>query len=209
MLTPIDIQQTKQDLYLYSTVLIISNLVGSYLDKTSFFNKSWLNLTIATLMGVILHGLLTNKLTYIINNSFKIKNISIKKIINNFIKLSTIFISQKIITSYIAGISIIFDQEWLLTCGLTIGSYSIFNICESFIPKISNYQPLFNDIILVSTSALVVNYFYYWNINKNHIIRLVSILYGLVIFHFIIKQSAVSKNKIKKLDKKSTIPKYT
>lgn len=206
MISPADIQVTKVDLTLFSTVLVVSNLVGSQLEKTALFNESWMNLAVATLLGVALHGLLTNKVSSMINNSLKVDNVGVQKSVYDLIKFGTIFVSQKAISSYIEGRTIIFDQRWAMTSGLTIAGYSAFNMIEGMVPKIGTQQPLFNDLIKVSMGALAANYFVDGTVNKSHLLSLVSLLSGFVAFHLVTKQFVVPKEKFEIEGGHSTMP---
>lgn len=206
MISPADIQVTKTDLTLFSTVLVVSNLVGSQLEKTPLFNERWMNLAVATLLGVALHGLLTNKVSSLINTSLKVENEGIRKSVYDLIKFGTIFVSQKAVTSYIEGREIVFDQRWAMTSGLTIAGYSAFNMLESFVPKVGAHQPLVNDLIKVSMGALAANYFVDGTINKGHLLNLVALLSGFTAFHLVTKQLVVPKEKFSTIGGFSVMP---
>jgi hypothetical protein len=194
MISPADIQVTKVDLTLFSTVLVVSNLVGSQLEKTPLFNEKWMNFAVATLLGVALHGLLTNKVSSLINNSLNVDNMGVQKSVYDLIKFGTIFVSQKAVTSYIEGTPVMFDRRWAMTSGLTIAGYSAFNMLESYVPKVGDsQQPLVNDLIKVSMGALAANYFVDGTINKSHLLSLASLLSGFVAFHLVTKQYVVSQ----------------
>lgn len=198
MISPIDLQITKVNLTAFSTVLIVSNLVSSQLEKTALFNESWMNLSLATLLGVILHGILTNKISTSINNSLNVDSESINNSVYDLIKFGTIFISQKAIPSYINGKEIVFDTKWAMNSGLTIAGYAAFNTIESLVPKIGTNQPLLNDLIKVSMGALTANYFIDGTINKSHLLNLMSTLSGFVVFHLVTKQFVVPKENFAK-----------
>ncbi len=51
-----DIQVTKPDLTLFATILVVSNVVEGQLMKSQLFNDKWMNLAVATILGVALHG---------------------------------------------------------------------------------------------------------------------------------------------------------
>jgi len=206
MISPADIQVTKVNLTLFSTILVVSNLVSSQLEKTALFNDSWTNLAVATLLGVALHGLLTNKVSSVIIDSLKVDNVGINTSIYDLIWFGTIFVSQKAITSYIEGKQIVFDQKWAMTSGLTIGGYAAFNMIESFLPRVGTQQPLYNDLIKVSMGALAANYFIDGTINKAHLLSLASLLSGFVAFHLATKQMVVPKEQFGTLGGVSTMP---
>ena len=192
MISPADIQVTKVDLTLFSTVLVVSNLVSSQLERTPLFNEKWMNFSIATLLGVALHGLLTNKISSMINTSLNVANEGVKKSVYDLINFGTIFVAQRAITSYIEGRDIVFDRRWAMTSGLTIAGYSAFNMLESYVPKVGTQQPLVNDLIKVSMGALAANYVVDGTVNKSHLLGLAALLSGFVAFHLLTKKLVVS-----------------
>jgi hypothetical protein len=195
MISPADIQQTRVDLTLFSTVLVISNLVSYQLQKTDLFNEKWKNLAIAILIGVALHGLLTNKVSSEINKCLNVENEGVRKSVYDLIRFGTIFVSQKVITSYIEDKEIVFDNNWVMTFSLTMGGFTAFNMLEPYIPKICIYQPLLNDLIKVSMGTLTANYFMDGSIKQSHLLNLMFTLSGLGVFHLVTKQYVVPKEK--------------
>jgi hypothetical protein len=205
MISPADIQVTKIDLTLFGTVLVVSNLVSSQLTKSALFNEEWMNLSLATLLGVALHGLLTNKISSMLNSSLNVKNEGMNKSVYDLIKFGTIFVSQKAIVAYMNNQNVVFDQRWAMTSGLTIGGYSLFNIfVEKMVPKVGSNQPLLNDLIKVSMGALTANYFVDGTINSAHLLELAALLSGFTAFHLVTKQLVVSKEKFEILGGYST-----
>ena len=197
MISPNDIQVTKTDLTLFATVLVVSNLVEGQLLKSQLFNEKWMNLAVATLLGVALHGLLTNKISSVINSQLNIDNAGIKGSVYDLIKFGTIFASQRAIVNYIEGKEIVFDQKWLMTHGAIIAGYAAFNVgVEQMVPKINDqYQPLLNDLIKVSMGALASNYLMDGTINQTHLMLLGATLAGFTTFHLGTKKLVVSKEK--------------
>jgi hypothetical protein len=127
-----------------------------------------------------------------INTSLNIKNEGVNKSVYDLIKFGTIFVSQKAIVSYINNQTIVFDNKWLMTSGLTIAGYSGFNLfVENMVPKIGAHQPLLNDLIKVSMGALTANYFVDGTINKAHLLDLASLLSGFTAFHLVTKRYVV------------------
>ena len=195
MVSPLDIQITKINLSLYFTVIVVSKIIGTQLEKTDIINKIWAKLAVATLFGVALHGLLTNKISFMINKLFKIKRLHIKLFVYNLIKYGTIFISQQVFISFDKDIDLVFDKKWIMTYFLTIFSYTIYNLCRPFIPKFGKYPRLINDLIMISICVLIVNYSTESTINKHQLLKLSYLLFSVVVFHFLIKPLIVPKKK--------------
>lgn len=208
MISPIDIQVTKTDLTLFATVLVVSNLVEGQLFKSQLFNEKWMNLAVATLLGVALHGLLTNKVSGMINEQLQIENAGVKASVYDLVKFGTIFAAQRAIVSYIEGRPIVFDQNWFMTHGAIIAGYAAFNVAvQSMVPKIQDqYQPLFNDLIKVSMGALASNYLMDGTITQSHLIALGITLSGFTAFHLGTKQIVVPKEKFASIGGYSVCP---
>lgn len=207
MISPNDILVTKTDLTLFSTVLVTSNLVLSQLAGSKLFDENWMNFAVATLLGVALHGLLTNKLSAMANERLNVDNKGIKQSVYDLVKFGTIFASQKAIVDYIEGRQIQFDQRWAMTSGLTIAGYAAFNMIETMVPRVSaDYQPLVNDLIKVSMGALLANFVVDGTINQSHIMGLGATLAGFVAFHLGTKRLVVPKEKFTQVGGHSLLP---
>ncbi len=208
MISPIDIQVTKTDLTLFATVLVVSNVVEGQLMKSQLFNEKWMNLAVATLLGVALHGLLTNKVSGMINEQLQVDNAGVKASVYDLVKFGTIFAAQRAIVSYIEGRPIVFDQRWFMENGAIIAGYAAFNVAvQNMVPKVQDqYQPLLNDLIKVSMGALASNYLMDGTINQTHLMLLGATLAGFVAFHLGTKQLVVPKEKFASIGGHSVCP---
>ena len=184
MISPSDIQVTKNDLTLFATILVVTNVVDNQLSQTPLFNEKWMNFAVATLLGVALHGLLTNKVSDVVNKQLETEKSGVGLAIYDLVKFGTIFIAQRVIVSYIEGRDIVFDQRWMLESGAIIAGYGVYSIAVAqMVPKIdTTYQPVLNDIIKVSMGALAANYLLDGTINKTHLMSLGGLLLSFVIF---------------------------
>jgi len=206
MISPSDIQNTKVDLTLVSTVLVVSNLVSNQLVQSKLFDESWKNGAVATLLGFALHGLITNKLTVMTNKQFGIKNNALATSVGDF-KFGTVFVCQRAIGNYIENRPIVFDKNWAMGSGLVIAGYSAFNFIEPMVPRVNKeYQPLLNDLIKVSMGALSANYFMDGTITKGNLMSLAATLAGFSAFHLLTKQYVVPKEKFSELGGYSVLP---
>jgi len=207
MISSSDIQNTKVDLTLVSTVLVVSNLVLNQISNSNLFDKAWQNSAVATLLGFALHGLLTNKLTSTVNKSLCIKDKALAISVADFFKFGTVFVAQRVIGSYIEDKPIVFDERWLMGSGLVIAGYTAFNFVEHMVPKIDKeYQPLLNDLIKVSVGALTANYFMDGTITNGQLMSLAGTLAGFTVFHLFTKQFVVSREKFSEQGGYSILP---
>jgi hypothetical protein len=195
MISSVDITNTKVDLTLVSTVLVVSAIVSNQLVQSKLFDEAWMNGAVATLLGFALHGLITNKLTVMTNKELGIKDLALATSVGDFFKFGTVFVCQRAIGNYIEGKPIVFDQNWAMSSGLVIAGYSAFNFIEKMVPRVEkDYQPLLNDLIKVSMGALAANYFMDGTINKGHLMSLAATLSGFSAFHLVTKRFVVPKN---------------
>lgn len=207
MISPSDIQNTKVDLTLVSTVLVVSNLVSNQLSKSNLFAESWQNSAVATLLGFALHGLLTNKLTKMVNKTLCIKEKALAASIADFFKFGTVFVAQRVIGNYIENKPIVFDERWAMGSGLVLAGYTAFNFIEPMVPRVEKeYQPLFNDLIKVSMGALTANYFLDGTITNGHLMSLAATLAGFSAFHILTKQYVVPNEKFSEQGGYSVLP---
>ena len=177
-------------LSLFFTIIIITNLCDNFFLNIALFDNKWLNLSMAYLLGIILHSIFINKLSSRFNTCFNIKNRGLRNSINDFFKFGTIYICQKYISSYIDGVNVVFDKEWIIETTLLIAGYSVYNIIlDPIMPKVGlYYQSLFNDIIKLTLGHLTANYFTYQTITKTHFIKLFGLVSSFIIFHLIVKE---------------------
>ena len=153
MTSPTDIQITKVDLTLFITFLTVSHVISYQLfPGRTLFDNDWINSTVATLLAVALHGLVTNKLSATINSQLDTKNPGIESSVYDLVKFGTIFAGGKIIYDLMRNAPLNgFDQAWFTKHGAIIGGYALFNMMlKQYVPAVSNkQQPLVNDIIKV------------------------------------------------------------
>ena len=207
MISPSDIQNTKVDLTLMSTVLVVSNIVSNQLVQSKLFDEPWMNGAVATLLGFALHGLLTNKFTVMTNKELGIKNNATATSVGDFFKFGTVFVCQKAIGNYIEGKPIVFDEKWAMNSGLTIAGYAAFNFIEPMVPRVEpKFQPLLNDLIKVSMGALTANYFVDGTVNKSHLMSLAALLSGFTAFHLLTKQFVVPAEQFSESGGYSVLP---
>lgn len=189
MISPKKIQNTKNDLTLASTVMVVSNLIENKLGDIKLFNNDWKKLTVATLLGFTLYSLLTHKISSTINHTFKIYNNGLRKMIEDNIKYGTIFIFQNIFLLYIENKEIFFSKEWLLFSGFTLIGFSISNVIfENILPNNIFHREMIADLLRVSLGYILAVYIINNKIYKSNIITLFATLCGWIMFHLVTKK---------------------
>lgn len=191
-----EVQRTKYNLILFTIVLVVSNIFANRFSGAKLFDETWSNFAFATLIGFTINGLGTNKLYNMIVPSLDKNNIGLLTSFQDIITWSTVFLSQKLIVSYLENKPVIFDNLWLMSSGLTITGYCLYNLfINNMMPNVGTfYQSAANDIIKVSMGALLTNYIVDGTITNIHLISLSGILTGFTIFHLGVKNFIETKS---------------
>lgn len=195
MISANDIQVTKNNVALFSTLLIVSNVVGNQLMETPLLDESWKNFAIATLIGVVGHSLLTNKFGVALTDFVNSSDAGINQSLYDLVMFGTIFTSQKVVVSQLQGVPIEFDNKWIMSSSLTIAGYAAFNMfIKNMVPQVEGkFQPLANDLVKFSMSALLAKYFVDGTINSSHLMEVAGLMSGFIAFHLVVKDYVVPK----------------
>ena len=202
MTSPTDIQITKVDLTLFATVLTVSNLVYyQILPGRTLFDNNWINSSVATLLAVALHGLVTNKLSATINKQLDTKNVGIETSVFDLVKFGTIFAASKAVLHLMKNEAVVFNQAWVTEHGTIIAGYALFNmLLKQYVPVVSDkQQPLLNDLIKVSTGALLSTYVVKNALPATDLSLLGGTLAGFVVFHLLTKQFVVASENFRSI----------
>jgi hypothetical protein len=189
-ISPNDIKVTKNDLTLFTTILIVTNLVDNQLFKAKLFDDKWQHKSVAVLLGVALHGLLTNKISSAVNTQLNLHKSSVSLAIYDLVKFGTIFTSQRAIVNYIEGREIVFDKRWMAESSAIIAGYGVYSVgVAQMLPKLSKtMQPVLNDTVKVTMGAIAGNYALDGEINKTHLMSLSGLLLSFLIFNLFTKK---------------------
>ncbi len=199
MISPNDIKVTKYDLTLFTTLLVVTNIVNNQLFKAKLFDEQWKNIAVATLLGVALHGLITNQISSVVNNQLNLHKSRLALVIYDLVKFGTIFVSIRVITSLLEERKIEFDKNWMLETGGIIAGYGLYSIAIGPIMPPTNkvIQPLFNDSIKLSMGALAGKFALGADITNDRILQFSGVLLALIIFHLFTKKIVESPESCK------------
>lgn len=179
-----EVLRTKTNLTLVGTVLVVSNLVANNLTGVKLFDETWVNMAFATLLGFTVNGLVTNKLYTNMVPSLDNKNTGLLTSVQDIVTWSTVFLSQKLVVSYLEGKTPVFDTKWFMSCGLVIAGYCLYNLfVNDMMPNVGNMQALVNDLVKVTMGALLSNYIVDGSVTQTHLMALGGTLAGFTAFH--------------------------
>lgn len=185
-----DTRLVKHDLTIWVTIIIISNIVHYKFKNRDIFDSEWLLYSLGSLFGLVIHNLITSKLTLYLIRKFKIKNYNTKLALSDIIKWSTVYILNNIIVSCIKNKDIVFHDEWLKLYGGIIFGYVLFDLfIEKEIYNISNKNIDLIIDVFKSALGIFMGYFIsggFLRIDFIHI--LVSVEIALVFYYFVVKK---------------------
>jgi uncharacterized membrane protein SirB2 len=184
MITSYDINITKHNLLLHSTLLIISNIVLYFCNHEKLFNNQWIILFIATIIAYIIHGFFINKIAKKINNYLSINHKGLKKSISDIFQYASVYTLQRVILTYFNNQEIILDVVWFSISSFTILGYIVFNLFNPLIYVTKNY--MINDIIKITVGFVIANFCVeklFPNSEPRSFTILLAVLSGLIFFH--------------------------
>ena len=196
MISNNDIEVTKVDLTLMSSILLVSHFVNYQfaVSKEELFNNSWNNVALATLLGFALHSLLTNKLSALLINNLELDNPSSILIVYDIIKYGTVFITKEFVSAQLNNRPANFDVKWQMESGFTLLGYIIYDFCSVKLPNVGEkYQLLYNDVVKIGLGELTANFMINHTITTQNLISLGGMLSGIVVYHLFLRNMIVDK----------------
>jgi hypothetical protein len=149
----------KQDLTIWGTIIVISNLVHCKINNKKPFDLFWFYYSLSSLFGFSIHSLTTSKITMYIIKKFNIKNYNVKLAIADLIKWTTVYILNNIIFTYIKNGEIIFNDKWFKLHGGIIFGYIIFDLfIQKEIFNASRKNPDFAIDVFKSALGILIGY---------------------------------------------------
>lgn len=190
MIQDFDMQLAKTDVIMMATVFIIQHLLDSQVHPSypKLFNDKWMKITVASLLGFILHGLITNKISGVVNQTLNVHNTGMKNAIFDIVKFGTVFIVAEVVSAQLIGRDMDFGVKWQMASGLRIAAYCTFDLIESSLPKVGNMQPLYNLLIKVGSGELLAHLVSDGTLSNNNLYSTISLLTGFAVYDLIVKQ---------------------
>lgn len=198
-----EISATQNDVSLIVTILVVYNFFYFQNKTYNYIFDNEKMFLLASVIGLMLHGLLTHKISTFITNSLNINNENaITHTIFDIIKFGTLFITQQLITKGFSFDNLMLDTNWQIeSLGFIVG-YTLFNFIQNALPSIgSTIGPEFNrlylDTIKFTMGFLVAQYMKTSELTMKHFIMLGVYLIGWIIFHTFTIKLIVPINELK------------
>ena len=183
-----EIELTKVDLTLWTTIFVVSNYLFSMHRKVPVFDNAWQLFTLSSLLGFVLHGLVVSKITPSLTDLTPDRNT--KNAIVDVVKFGTVFATRKALIDYFNNQPInLTDNEWLTEQGLILGGYAVFHIvARDMLPKLDeSLNPLLSDGVEFSMGYLLAKFIMRGTVSEDNLYELGSYLAGFAAYYLGIK----------------------
>ena len=180
----------KHDLTAWFTVVVISNIVLCNYQNKQPFDNEWLFYSIASLLGLSIHSILTNKITIHLINKLNIKKRGVKLAIVDSIKWITVYTINNMLFTYLKHKKIIYNNEWFKLYGGIILGYIIFDLLfEEEIYNLTKNNKKFSINVFKSAIGIFVGYYLsYGHVHIDFLHAVISIEISLIIYYLIINK---------------------
>ena len=194
MIQDFDMQLAKTDVIMMASVFLVQHLLDSQVHPMhpKLFNDKWVKLTFAALLGFALHGLITNKISFALNDSINNTNPAIHNAIYDIVKFGTVFVVAEAVSAQLLGRPMDYGTKWQMASGLRIAAYCAFDMVESSLPQVGQLQPVYNTLIKVGAGEVLAYVVMDGTVSTNNLYSTISLLAGFAAYELIIKQTVTS-----------------
>jgi hypothetical protein len=185
MITQGDIDNSKFDIVLIGTLVIVTQVVKSQtLSDISITDRTFINSTLAILIAFVLYDIILNRFAVSIISASKIKNKQALAAMNDIIKFSSVFIIKEYGMSMVYPSSQSFSKTWMMRSSGTVLGYAIYNLLSPYMMNVGSENQLFyNDVMKVSFGDLFSGYLVNNTLDYTDLINVLGSIVGLGVFH--------------------------
>jgi len=194
MIQDFDMQLAKTDVIMMASVFLVQHLLDSQVHPMhpKIFNDKWVKLTFAALLGFALHGLITNKISFAINNNMNNTNVGINNSVYDIVKFGTVFVVAEAVSAQLLGRPMDFGTQWQMASGIRIAAYCAFDMVETSLPQIGQFQSTYNTLIKVGAGEVLAYFVMDGTMSNNNLYSTISLLAGFAAYELFVKQVVTS-----------------
>ena len=179
----------QHDLTIWITVIVISNFIYCNLKNKNCFDNDWFYYSLASLFGLTIHSLFTNKITLLIIKKFNITDYNVKLALVDAIKWSTVYICNNILFTYLKNKKVTFDKNWFKLYGGIILGYIVFDLfIEKKLSSLSNNQDFSIDAFKLVIGIFVGYFLSYGFVHIDFFYTTISIVVALIVYYILVKK---------------------
>ena len=196
MIEDFDMKLAKTDVIMMASVFLVQHLLDSQIHPMhpKLFNDKWMKLTVAALLGFALHGVITNKISFAINNNLNSSNMGIHNSIYDIVKFGTVFVVAEAVSAQLLGRPMDYSTKWQMASGLRIAAYCAFDMVESSLPQIGQFQSVYNTLLKVGAGEVLAYMVMDGTMSNANLYSTVSLLAGFATYELFVKQMVASQD---------------
>ena len=195
MITKGDIDNSKFDIVLVGTLLIVTQVVKSQtLSDISITEKTFINQSLALLIAFVVYDIVINRFAVSIISASKFKNKQALAAMNDIIKFSSVFIIKEYGMSMVYPSSQTFSKPWMMRSSGTILGYVLYDLLSPYMMNVGAENQLFyNDVMKVSFGDLFGGYLVNNTLDYTDLINVLGSILGLGVFHLFTRKIVSDK----------------
>lgn len=196
MIEDFDMKLAQTDVIMMASVFLVQHLLDSQIHPMNpkLFNDKWMKLTVAALLGFALHGVITNKISFAINNNLNSPNMGIHNSIYDIVKFGTVFVVAEAVSAQLLGRPMDYGTKWQMASGLRIAAYCAFDMVESSLPQIGQFQSVYNTLLKVGAGEVLAYMVMDGTMSNANLYSTVSLLAGFATYELFVKQMVASQD---------------
>ena len=194
MIQDFDMQLAKTDVMMMTMIFLVQHVLDSQVHPTKpmLFNEPWMKVTIASILGFALHGLITNKLSLAAKQALNNPNPGVNNAIYDIVKFGTVFVVGEFVSAQLLGRKPDFGPKWQMASGLRIAAYCAFDMVESSLPQVGSMQSLYNTLLKVGFGEVLAYYVMDSKLTTNNLYSTMSLLAGFAVYELVGKNLLTS-----------------
>lgn len=172
---------TQVDLAKAGTVKSTSQLLDVYRKGGEYFPMAWVYATIATLVGLVVHGLVVSQ---VIKPSTG--NVAVDAGLADVVKAGTVLLVAEAINTGMKG-NVELSESWMMSTGITLAAFFAFHVVVApYVPNVEGHQATVMDIAKAGFTTVAAHYVSGGVIDNEFMLSLAGTLVGFAVFHEVV-----------------------
>lgn len=175
---------TQVDVAKVATAQTVSHLSDSFRTGQEMFNQSWVQSTVALLVGFVVHGLIVSQVV-----KPSTGNAKVDAGLADVVKVGTALTVAQVVTSQMKGGDIELSNEWMQSTAMTLAAFFAFHVVVAdYVPTVEGHQATVMDMAKVAFTSMAARYLAGGNLMDNeYLMSLAGTLLGFGVFHEIVR----------------------
>lgn len=160
------------------TVDVVENVFNSQFLGTELLSEAWIQATLASLVGFVVHGLIVTQVL-----SPSTGNVHVDTGLKDVIKVGTVLTVSQAINSSLKG-NAEFSEQWMTSTAMNLAAFFAFNVAVNpYLPVIQGHQATVVDMAKAVFTSVSVRYFSGQEMDNEYMISLAGTVLGFAVYH--------------------------